>query len=77
MFFYAQAAWKSMFFVYWTNCIVRLILSYERRALDMRYNDKGFVDELSKEMNITEADAEFILLSQGVAGLYSRRRRAQ
>ena len=37
-------------------------------------NDKGFVNELSKEMNITEADAEFILMSQGVVGLYRRRR---
>ena len=35
----------------------------------MCYNDKGFVNELSKEMNITEADAEFILMSQGVVGL--------
>lgn len=41
----------------------------------MCYNDKGFVNELSKEMNITEADAEFILMSQGVVGLYNRRRR--
>ena len=40
----------------------------------MCYNDKGFVNELSKEMNITEADAEFILMSQGVVGLYRRRR---
>src|SRR5574344_393041 len=61
-----------MFFVYWTNCGGRLILFCERRALDMCCNDKGFVNELSKEMNITEADAEFILMSQGVAGLYSR-----
>ena len=38
-------------------------------------NDKGFVNELSKEMNVTEADAEFILMSQGVVGLYNRRRR--
>ena len=45
-------------------------------ALDMRYNDTGFVNELSKEMNITEADAEFILMSQGVAGLSRRRRQA-
>ena len=46
----------------------------ERRALDMCCNDKGFVNELSKEMNVTEADAEFILMSQGVVGLYRRRR---